>query len=120
LLLARFNELRKRCSAAARLLEQAGVKAVRILWDKSTCGIALQAAKKGEQNSYSLVFGRKSRQATFSGKAFLRYIGWSSNHRQTVPARWDGQQKLLEAELTTRFVGVREKKEIQREANTGR
>jgi hypothetical protein len=106
-------------AAAARLMERAGVKAVRILWDKTKSGIALQSAQKGDHNSYSLVFGRHSRQAAFSGKAFLRYIGWSSSHRETVPAKWDEQQKMLEATLPSRFIGKREKNAVKRESSMG-
>lgn len=107
-------------AAATRLLQNAGVKAVRVLWDKTTCGIALQAVEKGDQNSYSLVFGRAGRQTVLSGKAFLRHIGWSSDSRQTVPAKWDAQRKMLEATLPSRFVGKHEKKkEVRRESSAG-
>jgi hypothetical protein len=93
------------CNAAAsRLLENAGVRTVRILWDKETCGIALQAAHKGDGNSYSVAFSR-SGSATVTAKLFLQYIGWSSTRGQTVPANWDEQRKMLEAKLPARFVG---------------
>jgi hypothetical protein len=106
-------------AAAARLLQQAGVKLVRILWDKTTCGIALQAAKKNDTNAYSISLGKNFRQATLSAKTFLRYIGWSSHRRQTVPAKWDEGGRMLEATLPSQFVGVQPKKEIKREGKTG-
>ena len=61
-------------AAASRLLKNAGVKAVKILWDMGACRLALQATRKNDLNSYSVVFGRGGRQSTVSGKAFLNII----------------------------------------------
>jgi hypothetical protein len=107
-------------AAAARLLEQAGVKAVKILWDKTTCGIALEAARKSDPNAYLISLGDRVHQATLSAKTFLRHIGWSSDRRQTVAAKWNEQQKMLEATLPSQFVRLSEKKENTREGNAGR
>lgn len=104
-------------AAASRLLERAGVRAVRILWDATRRGVALQGVKKGEKNSYSIVFSR-GRSATISLKAFLRHIGWSSDRRQTIPVKWDPQQKMLEAEMPSRFIRTRGRKSTEQE-NTG-
>jgi len=90
-------------AAASRLLENAGVRTVRILWDKATCGLAVQAAPKGDSNSYSVAFSR-SRSATVTAKLFFQYIGWSSADRQTIPARWDEQRKMMETKLPPKFV----------------
>jgi len=105
-------------AASSRAFEEAGVKAVRILWDKEKFGIALQAARKGDQNAYSIVFGGGSRSSTVTAKAFLQYIGWSSDKSQTVRARWNAQQKMLEAELPARFVNIREQKQTNPEKST--
>lgn len=105
-------------AAASRLLENAGVRSVRILWDKTTCGVALQATQKGDNNSYAVAFSR-SRSATVTAKLFMQYIGWSSNHRQTVPAKWDEQRKMMEARLPVRFVGVHKLKEAKQKAKSG-
>lgn len=69
---------------------------------KATCGLAVQAAQKGTENSYSVVFGRAGRQAAFSAKAFLRYIGWSCDRRQTFRATWDEPAKMFEVKLPSR------------------
>jgi hypothetical protein len=94
-------------ASAARLLKKAGITAVRILWDKATCGLAVQAARKGTENSYSVVFGRGGRQAAFSAKAFLRYIGWSCDRHQTFRATWGEPGKMFEVKLPSRYVRVR-------------
>jgi hypothetical protein len=94
-------------AAATRLFEEAGVHAVKILWDKARCGIALQAARKDDANSFSIAFGGRHSQASITPKTFLKYIGWTADSRQTVRAKWDPQQKTLEAELPPRFVGMR-------------
>lgn len=90
-------------AAATRLLENTGVRAVRILWDKAKCGIALLATKKGDKNSYSISFSR-GRSASIAPKAFLHYIGWSSTRRRTVAAKWNEQHMMLEAVLPSRFI----------------
>lgn len=92
-------------AASGRAFEGAGVKAVKLLWDEETCRIALHATKKGDKNAYSIAHGGDSRSSIVTAKAFLRYIGWSSDRRQTVRASWDAQRKMLEAELPARFVG---------------
>jgi hypothetical protein len=91
-------------AAATRLFQGAGATAVKILWDKAKCGIALQAVKKGDKNSYSIYFSR-GRSAFISAKTFLPYIGWSADRSQTVPARWNAQLNMLEAELPAQCVG---------------
>jgi hypothetical protein len=106
-------------AAAARLLEHAGVKAVRILWDRTICGIALQAVRKNDTNAYSISFGDRVHQATLSAKTFLHYIGWTADRRQTVPAKWDEEKKMLEAQLPRQFVGAREKKQTKQEPSAG-
>lgn len=103
-------------AAASRLFEKAGAKAVTILWDKATCGIALQAAQKGDKNAFSISTQRSS---TITTKRFLEYIGWSAERRQTVPARWNGQMRMLEAKLPARFVGKHEQKGAKQQTNTG-
>jgi hypothetical protein len=92
-------------AAASRLFAKAGAKAVRILWDKATCGIALQAAQKSDKNAFSVAFS-EGRSATITAKSFLKYVGWSADRRQTVSAKWDEQQKMLEAQLPSGSVGT--------------
>jgi hypothetical protein len=91
-------------AAATRLFQAVGAMAIKILWDKAKCGIALQVVKKGDKNSYSLYFSR-GRSAFISAKLFLPYIGWSSDRTQTVPAKWNAELKMLEAKLPAEFVG---------------
>jgi hypothetical protein len=106
-------------AAATRLLEKSGIKAVKILWDKATCGIALLAAHKDDRDSYSLAFSTGYHSATLSAKAFVRHIGWSSKSRQTVFAKWNEQKKMLEAQLPPRFVGTCGKKNTTLKEDTG-
>lgn len=105
-------------AAATRLFENTGVRAVRILWDKVKFGIALQAANKNDKNSYALAFSR-GRSASVSGKAFFQHIGWSADRRQTVPAKWNEQHKMLEAQLSSDFVGKASKKGTKRKEEPG-
>jgi len=97
-------------AASTRIFESAGVKAVKILWDKEKRGIALQAADRGERDTYSVAFS-KGRSASVTTRAFFRYIGWTASRRLTVPAKWNPELRILEAELPARFVGVQQKRE---------
>ena len=106
-------------AASSRALLKAGVKAVRILWDKERYGIGLQSTRKGDTNAYSIAFGGGSRSSTVTAKAFLRYIGWSSPRRQVVPAKSNEQQKMLEAQLPANFVGTGEKKGTTKKEDAG-
>lgn len=90
-------------AASSRLLQAAGVKSIKILWDGERCGIALQGAGRSDKDSYAVAFSR-GRSASVSGKAFLRHIGWSCKKRRTVPATWNQKQKMLEAILPAEFV----------------
>jgi hypothetical protein len=94
-------------AAATRLFEEAKIQAVKILWDKAKCGIALQAVPRNDASSFSIAFGDRHSQATITAKTFLRYIGWAPDRRQTVRAKWNAQQKMLEAELPARFIKAR-------------
>jgi hypothetical protein len=105
-------------AAATRLVQKAGIRTVRILWDKLSCGIALQPCEKGDKNSYTIAFSR-GRSASISLKAFLTFIGWSCNRRQPVSARWNPQQKMLEAVLPSRFVGKRKQETTAQEEDMG-
>jgi hypothetical protein len=105
-------------AAASRLLQKAGAKAVRILWDGTAYGIAFQAVQKGDKNAFSVAFS-SGRSATITAKTFLEYIGWASDRRQTTPAKWDEKQKMLEAKLPSRFIGKREQKEASQEVKAG-
>lgn len=106
-------------SASCRLLEQAGVEAVRILWDKEVNGIALQSARKADINSYSITFAKGYNAATLGSKSFLRYVGWSSKRRQVISAKWNAQQKMLEAKLPGEFIGLAEQRDAKRKTKTG-
>ncbi len=104
-------------AAATRVLEKAGVKVVRLLWDQAANRVALQGAPMKDKNCYSIAFS-KGRSASLTAKSFFRYIGWSSKRRQMVPATWNEKQGMLEATLPAEFVGWSEK-EIKRKVKTG-
>jgi hypothetical protein len=103
-------------AAASRLLAKAGAKAVRILWDQAKCGIALQAAQKSDKNAFAIAFS-EGRSTIITAKGFLKHIGWSADRRETVSAKWNEQQKMLEAQLPSRFVGW--KNDTPGKENTG-
>lgn len=104
-------------AAASRLFQAEGVEAVRILWDREKCGVALKASGKSDRNAYSIYFSR-GRSAAISPKAFLAYIGWSARKRYTVPAKWNQRQKMIEAELPRKFIASYGRGAIDQETDT--
>ena len=88
---------------ACRLLLEARTKTVMILWDEAQNRMAVQAAPKGETNSFTVTFtGRNS--ATFAAKAFLRHIGWNATKRELLPTTWNAGEKMFEACLPAKHV----------------
>jgi len=84
-------------SAACRILSDAGVKSVVLLWDHEARKLALRASTGGE-DSYALTFtGRHS--ASLAAKAFMRHIGWEAKERRVFPAVWNAAKKMLEVDL---------------------
>jgi hypothetical protein len=70
-------------AAACRLLTEAGIKSVVILWDKARNKMAIKAAPKGEKNLFTITFtGRYS--ASLKAKSFLDHIGWNAPKREML------------------------------------
>jgi hypothetical protein len=92
-------------AAACRLLLDAKVKTVVILWDKDTNRIAVKAAPKGEKNAFGISFTGDSHSASLTAKLFLRHIEWSASKRVALPTTWNGVEKMFEATLPQQYLG---------------
>lgn len=86
-------------AAAARLLREARVEAVLLLWDNVRKKLALKAAAKGEKNTYAVSIVRNSYSGSLRAKSFLDYIGWRALQRISLPATWNKSQKMMEVSL---------------------
>jgi len=86
-------------SAAARLLFEAGVKIVLLLWDKANYKVALKATTKGDSNGYAVSIAHGKGQGTVRAKSFIGHIGWAAKKRITLPAVWNNKERMLEASL---------------------
>jgi hypothetical protein len=86
-------------AAATRVLAEAGVRSVLLLWDKINHKIAIKAAPKGDKNAYTISFSHRSQASSLRAKLFFNHIGWSAPKRQMLPATWDKVNRLLEAIL---------------------
>jgi hypothetical protein len=91
-------------SAAGRLLMEAGIKTVVILWDSTKNRMAIKAAPKGEKNSFTVTFTRHNNSATFSAKSFLRHIGWNAPKREMLATTWNAKDKMFEVTLPPQYV----------------
>lgn len=101
-------------AAAVRVLTEAGVKSVLLLWDKATNKLALKAASKGDKNSYAVSIVRNSHSGSLRTKAFLGHIGWSAPTRTALPATWSEKDKMFEITLPEEFVGLAAGAELTR------
>lgn len=91
-------------AAVTRILSQAAVRYVVLLWDQSNARIALKSTSKGDRNAYmvSIVSGKSS--GSLRAKTFLSYIGWKAERRETLSATWNEKEKTLEITLPRKLV----------------
>ena len=91
-------------AAAVRILTEAGVKSVLLLWDKTNNKVALKATAKNERNSYAVSIVRDSHSGSLRAKSFLNHIGWRAPKRTMLPATWNEKDKMFEITLPQEFV----------------
>jgi len=84
-------------AAAVRILTQAGVKSVVLLWDKTNHRVALKAAAKGDKNSYAVSIVRNSHSGSLRAKSFLTHIGCDVLKRTMLPATWNEKERCLKS-----------------------
>jgi hypothetical protein len=89
---------------ACRLLIEAGIKTVVILWDKATNRMAIKAAPKGEKNSFTVTFTGGNHSGSFAAKAFLRHIGWNAPKREQLATTWNAAEKMFETTLPPKYL----------------
>ena len=92
-------------AAAVRILIQAGVKTVLLLWDKANNRMALKAASRADKSTYAVSIAPGSHSGSLRAKLFLVHIGWNAPNRQTLPAVWDEKEKMFEVSLPSQFLG---------------
>jgi hypothetical protein len=91
-------------AAACRLLMEAGIKTVVILWERAKNRMAIKAAPKGEKNSFTVTFAGDNHSATFAAKSFLRHIGWNAPKREALPTTWNAVEKMFEVTLPSQYL----------------
>lgn len=82
-------------AAAVRILLEAGVRSVLLLWDSQNGKLALKAAPKGDKNAYALSISDKH-SGSLRPKSFLTHVGWQAERRETFNANWNEKEKMLE------------------------
>ena len=86
-------------AAATRIVLEAGIKRVLLLWYWTNHRIAIKAAKKGDENSYAISVAPGSHSGSLRAKTFLSHIGWNGSKRQMVPTVWNEKEQMFEATL---------------------
>jgi DTW domain-containing protein YfiP len=92
-------------AAAARLLVEAGIKWVVLLWDRANHKMAVKAAQKGDKNAYAVSLSPERYSGSLRAKAFVAHIGWSAPRRQMLPATWNEKEKMFELTLPEKYLG---------------
>ena len=103
-------------AAAARILTEAGVKSVLLLWDKTNNKVALKAAAKSGKNSYAVSIVRDSHSGSLRAKSFLGHIGWRAPKRTMLPATWSEKDKMFEITLPQEYVSPATDRDPKRKA----
>jgi len=85
-------------AAACRLLREAGIKTIVILWDRLNNKMALRAAPNDEKNSFTITFGTNY-SGSFRAKSFFDHIGWRATEMIVLSAKWNASEKMLEVSL---------------------
>lgn len=105
-------------AAATRVLFEAGVKAVLLLWDKANSKIALKATAKGDKNGFAVSFTDKH-SGSIRAKSFVVHIGWTGTSREMLPAAWNEKEKMLEAAVPPEHTGSERMADTRRKTKTG-
>jgi len=84
-------------AAAVRILREAGVKSVLLLWDKTNRKIAIKESQKGDKNTFAASITRST--GAIRAKAFVSHIGWGARQREKLPAIWNAAEKMFEIVL---------------------
>src|SRR6266496_4290880 len=74
-------------AAATRIVLEARIKRVLLLWDATNHRIAIKEAKKGDLNSYA-VSVTPGRSGSLRSKGFLAHIGWRARKREMITEAW--------------------------------
>jgi hypothetical protein len=86
-------------AAAVRIVKEARIASVLLLWDRTTHRLAMKAAQKGDKNSYAVSISPSSHSGSLRAKAFISHIGWKAHKREMIPAIWNEKERMFEATL---------------------
>lgn len=96
-------------AAGCRLLKEADVKTVVLLWDKANNKMAIKAASQDQENAFAVSFAGNAHSGTVTIKSFLQHIGWHAADRQALPTIWNASEKMFEVTLPAVHLGPEEK-----------
>jgi len=98
-------------AAACRILTDAGVSAVVLLWDNSTHTMALKAASKKDSDAFAVSIAPGTYSGSVRAKSFVTYIGWHADQRRTITAHWNPTEKMLEITLPDEFLSLQKSRD---------
>lgn len=91
-------------AAGTRILSEAAVRYVLLLWDQSNARIALKSTSKSDRNAYAVSLVSNKHSGSIRAKSFLSFIGWKAPQRENLPATWNEREKTLEITIPRKYV----------------
>ncbi len=93
-----------------RILREADVQAVLILWDQGNQRVAFQAVSPGTKNAFTVTRGTLG-QPIVTARGLLKRLGWSAKKTLAFPATWNPVERMVELTLPAEYVkGARKPK----------
>ncbi len=86
-------------AAAVRIMREARITSVLLLWDWTSHRLAMKAAQRGDKNSFAVSIVASSHSGSLRAKSFLGYIGWKARKREMIPIAWNEKERMFEATL---------------------
>jgi hypothetical protein len=89
---------------ATQVLEKQHVEFVLLMWSTTKHKIAIRPITKKDARAYNVTYGEKGNGAGFSAKTFCDYIGLDYTSSRSLPAAWNDDYTVLEAEVPAEFL----------------
>jgi hypothetical protein len=84
-------------AAATRIISEAGIRAVLLLWDRENRKIAFKATTRADRDGFAI--SKAGSSGGLRAKSFLSHIGWIPTERQTLIAVWNQKERMFEVSL---------------------
>src|SRR6266850_2607178 len=82
--------------AATKVLHEAGIENVFLMWDKDARKFAIRATNKKDTRAFTIRYASKNKWCAISAKGFLTHIGHQMDKTISYQASWDKENQMFE------------------------